>query len=70
MAYPGKGPRVGVTIKCHEDERRRMKTLAADAGLTLTDYLIEAALRVELDAHGRAVWADRVDRGGQLELSA
>jgi len=70
MAFPGKGNRVGVLIKCPIDERELMKKRAAAAGLTLMDYLLELARRDEVDASGRPVWADQVDRGAQLELSA
>ncbi len=70
MAYPGKGPRVGVLVRCKDQDREAIKARSAAAGLTVGEYLLELVHRDPVDPNGRPVWAADVDRGQQLELSA
>lgn len=71
MAQPKRyGHRVGVLAMMTTDDRLELKARAAKAGLTMNDYVLELIRRDDLDTDGRPVWADSVERGAQLELSA
>lgn len=36
-----------IALRCTEDEKRRLKELAAGSGMSLTDYILDRALRDE-----------------------
>lgn len=61
---------MGILFRCFDEEREEIKVRAGKAGLTMSEYLVELVKRDDLDAAGRPVWADHVDRGDQLEPSA